>query len=247
MIPVLLIHKGGIYKTNRFKNPLYIGDPINAIRLFNDLGVDEICILDIDASKSNIIPNYNAIEDMASEAFMPFSYGGGIKTIDQANSLLQLGIEKIVLNHAVQNNHKLINECATQFGSQSVVVSINYKKKIFNGNLCFDHVTNNTLKINIVNAAMAAQKAGAGEVMINSVDRDGLMCGLDVDTIKEVSAVISIPVVACGGAGNIEHIHAAVEAGASAVAAGSMFIFHGKQNGVLINYPTEEQLGKYLK
>lgn len=247
MIPVLLIHKGGVYKTSRFKNPVYIGDPINAIRIFNDLEVDEICILDIDASKSNIIPNYNAIEEMASEAFMPFSYGGGIKTSDQANSLLQLGIEKIVLNHSVQKNYKLINECAEQFGSQSVVVSLNYKKKIFNSSLCFDHVTNKTLKINIINAALAAQKAGAGEVMINSVDRDGLMSGLDVDVIKEVSSVTSIPIIACGGAGNIKHIHEAVEAGASAVAAGSMFIFHGKQRGILINYPSEEQLGEYLK
>ena len=116
MIPVLLIHNGGIYKTNRFKNPVYIGDPINAIRLFNDLGVDEICILDIDVSKKNIAPNYDAIEGMASEAFMPFSYGGGIKTIEQANRLLQLGIEKIVFNHAVQTNQKLINQCGRIIG-----------------------------------------------------------------------------------------------------------------------------------
>ena len=247
VIPVLLIHLGGVYKTNRFKNPVYIGDPINAIRLFNDLGVDEICILDIDASKNNISPNYDAIEDMASEAFMPCSYGGGIKTIEQANSLLQLGIEKIVFNHAVQKNHELVNQCALHFGSQSVVVSINYKRNFFNSNLCFDHVKNNTFKISISNAAMAAEEAGAGEIIINSVDRDGLMCGLDVSTIKEVSALVDIPLVACGGAGSIEHIQAAAQAGANAVAAGSMFIFHGKQNGVLINYPNEEQLQKYLK
>lgn len=247
MIPVLLIHKGGIYKTIKFNDPIYIGDPINAIRLFNDLGVDEICILDIDASKKNISPNYDIIEDMASEAFMPCSYGGGIKTIEQANSLLQLGIEKIVFNHAVQTSHNLIKQCAEYFGSQSVVVSIDYKKKIFNGNICFDHVKNKTLKISISNAAIAAENAGAGEIIINSVDRDGLMNGLDVDVITEVSAKVGIPIVACGGAGNVAHIQEAVHAGASAVAAGSMFVFHGKQKGILINYPKEEQLQKYLK
>jgi len=247
VIPVLLIHNGGIYKTIKFNDPIYIGDPINAIRLFNDLGVDEICILDIDASKKNISPNYDTIEDMASEAFMPCSYGGGIKTIEQANSLLQLGIEKIVFNHAVQTSHNLINQCVEYFGSQSVVVSIDYKKKIFNGNICFDHVKNKTLKISISNAAIAAENAGAGEIIINSVDRDGLMNGLDVDVITEVSAKVGIPIVACGGAGNVEHIQEAVHAGASAVAAGSMFVFHGKQKGILINYPKEEQLQKYLK
>jgi len=247
VIPALLIHNGGIYKTSRFKNPVYIGDPLNAIRLFNDLGVDEICILDIDASKKNIKPNYSAIEEMASEAFMPFSYGGGIKTIDEANTLLQLGIEKIVLNYAVLHSHKLTNQCAEQFGSQSVVVSINYKKKIFSGNLCYDYVKKKTLEINVSNAALDAQKSGAGEVIINSVDRDGLMCGLDLETIKEVTDVISLPLVACGGAGSVEQIQAAIEAGASAVAAGSMFIFHGKQRGILISYPKEAELNKYLK
>ena len=247
VIPVLLIHKGGVYKTKRFKKPVYIGDPINAIRLFNDLEVDEIVILDVDASKHNNPPNFEFIEELASEAFMPFSYGGGIKTVDQAKNIFQLGIEKIVLNHAVQNNCKLITECADRFGSQSVVVSVNYKKKLFNGEMCFDHVSNNTLKINVIDAVIATEKAGAGEIILNSVDRDGLMAGLDVDLIKEISTIINIPIVACGGAGSVAHMQAAKEAGASAIAAGSMFVFHGKQNGVLINYPKEEQLSAYLK
>jgi len=247
VIPVLLIHNGGIYKTNKFQAPVYIGDPINAIRLFNDLGVDEICILDIDASKKNVPPNYKAIEDIASEAFMPLSYGGGIRTIDHATNLFQLGIEKIVLNHVVQNDTEIVNKCASQFGSQSVVVSIDYKKTLFNGNQCYDHVKRKTLKMKVSDAAAFAQSSGAGEVMINSVDRDGLMCGMDVDTIRGVSGVIDVPLVVCGGAGNIEDIQNAVHAGATAVAAGSMFVFHGKQNGVLINYPEEEQLEKYLR
>ena len=247
MIPVLLIHNGGVYKTNKFKNPVYIGDPINAIRLFNDLEVDEICILNVDASKLNTALNYDVIEDMANEAFMPFSYGGGVKTVDQANQLLKLGIEKIVINHAVQNNNRLIGECAERFGSQSVVVSIDYKKKIFNGNVLYDHVRKKTLQINVVDAAVEAEKSGAGEIIVNSVDRDGLMCGMDVDLIKSVSDVVDIPIVACGGAGNIEHIQKAEESGASAIAAGSMFVFHGRQRGVLINYPKETELQEYLK
>jgi imidazole glycerol-phosphate synthase subunit HisF len=247
VIPVLLIHNGGVYKTNKFKSPVYIGDPINAIRLFNDLEVDEICVLNIDASKLNTTLNYDFIEDMANEAFMPFSYGGGVKTVDQANQLLKLGIEKIVINHAVQNNNKLISECAEKFGSQSIVVSIDYRKKLFNGNVLYDHVRKKTLQTNVVDAALMAEKSGAGEIIVNSVDRDGLMSGMDVDLIKSVADVVDIPIVACGGAGNIEHMQKAEEAGASAIAAGSMFIFHGRQNGVLINYPKEEQLSTYLK
>ena len=131
VIPVLLIHQGGLYKTVKFKNPTYIGDPINAIRIFNDLEVDEIVVLDIDASKDNKPPDYNFIQMLASEAFMPFTYGGGIKTIDNARQVFSCGVEKIVLNHSIQNNYSLISECTNMFGSQSVVVSIDYKNKLF--------------------------------------------------------------------------------------------------------------------
>lgn len=247
VIPVLLIHQGGVYKTKGFTHPVYIGDPINTIRLFNDLEVDEIVVLDIDATKKNNSPNFEMIEELASEAFMPFAYGGGIKSIDQARVILQCGIEKVVLNHAIQNNYDLITECADQFGSQSVVASIDYTKRIFGGNVHFDHVSNKPLKTNIVNAAIASEQAGAGEILINSVDLDGLMTGLDIETIKEVSDSVNIPFIVCGGAGNLDHLKDAEQAGASAIAAGSMFIFHGKQRGVLINYPKEANLRKYLQ
>lgn len=247
IIPVLLIYRDGVYKTRKFKNPVYIGDPINAIRLFNDLEVDEIIVLDIEASKQEKAPDYKMIEELTSEAFMPFAYGGGIKTVDHARKILQCGIEKVVLNHAIQNSGNLITKCSQQFGSQSVVASIDYKKKMFGGNNHYDHVSKKTLKTSVVDAALTAEQAGAGEILINSIDRDGLMTGLDVETIQSVSNVVNVPLVACGGAGNLEHLQEAAQMGASAIAAGSMFVFHGKQRGVLINYPKEANLRQYIK
>ena len=246
-IPVLLLHQGGIYKTTKFKSLVYIGDPINAIRLFNDMMVDEIIILDIDASKSCSAPNYELISHLSSEAFMPFAYGGGINTVDHARRILQCGVEKVILNHAIQLSKDLISDCAERFGSQSVVASIDYKKKLFGGYVHYDHVAGKRLNMSVVDAAIAFEKAGAGEIMINSVDRDGTMSGLDCETIHQVAQAVQVPVIACGGAGIIEHLKEAAKNGASAIAAGSMFVFHGKQRGVLINYPNETKLRRYIK
>ena len=243
---MLLLHNGGVYKTTRFGNPAYVGDPINAIRLFNDLEVDEICVLDIDASKISSEPDYDMISDLASEAFMPFSYGGGIVSLPDAIRLLRLGVEKVVVNHSVQGNPSLIRELADEIGSQSVVVSIDYKKKVLSGKKCYDHVSGKSLGYNVVDIAVEAEQTGAGELLINSVDRDGMMAGLDLDTIAAVSQAVNVPLIACGGAGSLEHLSAAKNAGASAVAAGSMFVYHGKQKGVLINYPNESTLRNAL-
>lgn len=247
LIPVLLIHRNGIYKSINFSNYKYIGDPINAIRIFNDLEVDEICILDIDVSKNNESPNYELIEDIASEAFMPFSYGGGIKTVDQAKKIFNLGIEKIIVNHVIHQNLSLITECAERFGSQSIIASIDFKKNIFNKYLCYDHVSKKKLNTGVIDLVVSAEKAGAGEILINSVDRDGLMTGMDIKLINELNKLTNIPIIACGGAGNLEHVKNAMEAGANAIAAGSMFVFHGNQKGILINYPEKDQLEKFLK
>jgi cyclase len=246
VIPLLLIHRGGLYKTSKFKNPTYIGDPINAIHLFNSMEVDEIIVLDIDASKHKRDPNYEMLEELVSEAFMPFSYGGGITQVEQAKKILQCGIEKVILNHAVQENFDLITKCAEQFGSQSVVVSIDYKKKMFGDSVRFDHVNGRFLKKEVVQSAIISEKFGAGEILINSVDRDGVMAGLDIKMIKKVSDAVNVPLIACGGAGSLDHLQAAEQAGASAIAAGSMFVFYGKQKGVLINYPEESIIRKYL-
>lgn len=247
VIPVLLIHKEGVYKTYKFKKPVYIGDPVNAIRLFNDLEVDEIAVLDIDASKDKRPPNYEMIKELTSEAFMPFSYGGGITNTDQASRILQCGIEKIILNHGVQEKVELISECAKKFGSSSVVVSIDYVKKFYGGYFVYDHVSKKALKIKLLEAVLKAEEAGAGEILINSVDRDGLMKGLDNERIGEASRILKVPLVACGGAGSMEHLREAEDSGCSAVAAGSLFVFYSKQKGVLINYPKETELQEYLK
>ena len=246
LIPVLLIHNLGVYKTKKFKRPIYIGDPINTVRLFNDLEVDEIIILDIDASKNKTEPNFDFIEELASEAFMPFAYGGGIQTVDQAQKIIQLGAEKIVLNHQAHKNNSLISDCAKKFGSQSIVGSIDYKKKIFSEEMLYDHVSEKILNKTLIDSVLESQKAGAGELMITSVERDGQMEGMDISIIKKVSSLLSIPLISCGGIGSLIHIKKAHQAGAEALAAGSFFVFYGKQNGILINYPKETELEKVL-
>ncbi len=247
LIPVLLIHSNGVYKSINFNNYRYIGDPINTIRIFNDLEVDEICILDIDASKNSKSPNYELLEDLTSEAFMPFSYGGGIQTTDQAKNIFNLGIEKIIVNYAIQRNLNLIEECSNKFGSQSIIASIDYKKNFFNKKFCYDHVSKKKLNINIKDFVVLVEKAGAGEILLNSVDRDGLMNGMDTDLIQELSLITNVPIIACGGAGNLEHVKKASVAGANAIAGGSMFVYHGNQKGILINYPSKDQLQNYLE
>ena len=247
VIPVLLIHKGGVYKTTKFAKPVYIGDPINAIRLFNDMEVDEIAVLDVDASKNGSSPDFGLVGELASEAFMPFAYGGGITSIDQVQAILQYGIEKIVINHAFLDDYRFISKCADDIGRQSLVVSIDCKKKIMGGYGVFDHVSGKNLKMDVLEVINCAEEAGAGEILINSVDRDGTMSGIDNDLVKLVTDSVSVPVIACGGAGSLEHLQAAEQNGASAIAAGSMFVFKGKQRGVLINYPNEEQLRAFLR
>jgi len=247
VIPVLLIHKGGVYKTKRFEKPRYIGDPINAIRLYNDLQADEIIILDIDASKQNISPNLEIIEDIVSEAFMPVAYGGGINNVNLAGEILKTGVEKIILNKLVQRNQESLKNYINRFGSSSVVVCIDYKIDSSGIRRQFDHVSMSSLESSVEDAVKALQAIGVGEIMIHSVDRDGLMMGLDIETIKKISSFIEIPMIACGGAGKIEDLMDATEAGANAVAAGSMFVYLGKLNGVMINYPSEEILSRYIR
>lgn len=247
LIPILLIYQGGVYKTRKFKNPLYIGDPINTIRLFNDLEVDEIMILDINASKEKREPDYEMVEELASEAFMPVGYGGGIRTVEQAKLVLNCGVEKVVVNNAAHTNSALIQECVARFGSQSVVVSIDYAKKILGGLRQYDHVSRKFLQMSPLEAAESAEKLGAGEILLNCVDRDGSMEGLDVELVQEASRSLSVPIVACGGAGSLHHLKEIEEAGASAIGGGSFFVFRGKQRGILISYPAEEVLREYLR
>jgi cyclase len=247
VIPVLLLQKKALVKTIKFKNPKYIGDPINAIKIFNDKEVDELIILDIDASKECRKPDYKLISEVASECFMPLGYGGGISTINQAEHLFNIGIEKVIINSKAVSNPKLITELAKISGNQSVIVSIDIKKNWANKSKLFSYLGNEIPNISIVEFVQQMESLGAGELIINSVDQDGMMNGLDIDLIKDVVDAVNIPVVGCGGAGNVYHLRDVFKsAKASAVAAGSMFVFHGPHQAVLINYPTQKELSAIL-
>jgi len=242
VIPALLLHEGGIVKSVKFKDYKYIGDPINAVKIFNDKEVDEIAIIDIDASRENRAPKIKALAEIASEAFMPMAYGGGISSIDQIKQILYNGIEKIIINKAALNNPDLITAAAKLFGSQSVVVSIDVKTALFKGQKVFGENGKKNTGMGPHIFAKRMQNAGAGEILLNSIDNDGTFKGYDTDLIKTVSAFVDIPVIAMGGAASVNDFKNAVNSGASAVAAGSMFVFQGPHKAVLINYPSQKEL-----
>ncbi|MDB4513364.1 AglZ/HisF2 family acetamidino modification protein [Akkermansiaceae bacterium] len=243
VIPVLLLSEGGLVKTEKFKKPVYVGDPINAIRIFNDKEVDELIFLDIDASKENRGPDFALLEQIASECFMPLGYGGGITTLEQIKRIYSTGIEKVVLNSVVFDKPELVEAAAAAAGSQSVVVSIDYKRVPFGKTKVYSHAKRKTPSKSVVELAKEMESRGAGELILNSIDQDGKMKGYDLDMIAAISGELTIPVVACGGAGCVGHLSDAVKKGkATAVAAGSMFVFHGPHKAVLINYPSQEKL-----
>ena len=247
VIPCLLLQGEGLVKTTRFKDPTYIGDPINAIRIFNDKEVDELIFLDITASREGRGPAFQAIRDFASECFMPVGYGGGIRSLEDARQVLSLGIEKIILNTMALRRPELVSEIAREFGSQAVVVSIDAKKRLLGGHEVF--AADGTEKTGLKPAAHAQRmvELGAGEIFLNSIDRDGTQTGYDLALVRSVATAVSVPVIACGGAGSLAHFGEAVAEGhASAVSAGSMFVFHGKHRAVLISYPTRAELDAAL-
>ena len=239
---MLLYSSSGLVKTIRFKNPKYIGDPINAIKIFNDKEVDELILIDIDAYKNKKEPNIDFIKKMATECFMPLCYGGGISKLDEIEKILYNGVEKISLNSIAHHNPNVIKEAANKFGSQSIVVSMDVKKNWLNKEYVYtDKGTNNT-KLNPIEFAKKMEDHGAGELFVNSIDRDGTYSGYNIELIEKISKSVTIPVIACGGAKSITDFRLAINAGASAVAAGSMFVFFGELKSVLINYPTTEEL-----
>lgn len=242
VIPCLLLRGNGLVKTIRFKDPVYIGDPINAVRIFSEKEVDEIVILDIDASREGRDPNYELISEIAGECFMPMAYGGGVRTLEQIRRLIRCGVEKIVINSAAAENTQLFTDAAKVFGSQAIVAGVDVKRTLFNSFRIVTKSASVDTKLKLEAHLSNLEKSGAGEILINSVDRDGTMSGFDLDLIKAVAKNVRIPVVACGGAGNAEHLREAQLAGATAVSAGSMFVFHGKHKAVLISYPDEARI-----
>ena len=247
VIPTLLLDNGGLYKTTKFKNPKYVGDPINAVRIFNNKEVDELILLDYTATKESRIPNFDQIQEIVSEAFMPIGYGGGINSLEHIEMLFKIGIEKVILNSAAFSNEIILTEAIKIFGSQSVVVSVDYKKDFFGVNVIYTHSGKRKQKIEISRACQHFQELGVGEIMINSIDREGTMNGYDISSINKISNELLIPVIASGGAGNISHLVDGVKAGASAVAAGSMFIFQGIHKAVLLSYITSDEVINYNK
>lgn len=242
LIPVLLLQNRGLVKSVKFGAYKYIGDPINAVRIFNEKEVDELCLLDIEVSKQRKEPDYKLIEEIGSEAFIPFSYGGGITSLEQAKIILKLGAEKLVLNSVLFSNIALVRQIADHAGSQSVVASVDVKKNFWGKYEVYSHALKKTMSLNLDHFLVQLIEAGAGEILINSVDMDGTMQGLDLALIARLKDKISVPLVACGGAGKIEDLKNGIEAGADAIAAGSLFVFHGKHKAVLINYPERTKL-----
>lgn len=248
VIPVLLIHKKGLYKTTKFKQAKYVGDPINAIKIFNEKEVDELILLDIDASKEGREPDYKMIEKVASECFMPLCYGGGVKSIDQIRKIFSLGVEKISLNHCTLTDSRLIEEASAVFGSQSIVGTVNIKKSFFGKHKLYNHVSKKTLSKPIKTFLTELINKGVGEIFINDVDNDGVMEGFNVELLKELSSNLSVPIICCGGAGTLEHCRSVIaQTDASAVSAGSMFVFQGKHRAVLITYPERNKLDLLFK
>lgn len=246
VIPVLLLQNEGLVKTVQFKNPKYIGDPLNAVRIFNEKEVDELIFLNISATtESQPIP-FGFLKEIAEECFMPLAYGGGIKTLEDIRAVLKIGIEKVIVNSLLFQDLKVVKEAIDQFGSSTIVASLDVKKNLFGKYELYSH--KGKVKKNPVEFARELEKIGVGEIMIQSIDRDGTMKGYDLELISEISASVQIPVIACSGANTPEDLDKAVNrAGASAVAAGSMFVFHGKHRAVLITYPDQTELKRIFK
>lgn len=240
VMPCLLLNAGGLYKTVRFQDPQYVGDPINAIRIFNDKEVDEMIVLDIGAAVSDTI-DFGLIADFASECFMPLCYGGGIRSIEDMRRLFAVGIEKISLNSAAVETPTLVSAAADEFGSQSITVSLDIRGHRRRGPGVFIRGGRVRVPGTPLDYARRAVALGAGEILFTSVDREGTRTGYDLDLVAQFAAEINVPVVANGGAGELRHMRQAFEAGASAVAAGSLFVFQGTHRAVLITYPSQEE------
>lgn len=243
IIPCLLIQDGGLVKTVKFKDPKYVGDPINAVKIFNEKEADELIVIDIDATINNVEPNYKQIANLAAECRMPLCYGGGIRTAEQAKKIIALGVEKIAISSAALENPTLITQIAEEIGSQSVVVVLDHKSRMLSKtNDVWTHNGTRNTKRSVLDVALEVEKLGAGEIVINSIDNDGRMKGYDVDLALKLRQAVHIPITVLGGGGSLDDMHSVVAAcGVVGVAAGSFFVFKGSYRAVLISYPSAQQ------
>ena len=247
VIPVLLLRKGDLVKTVRFDSPAYVGDPINAVRIFNEKRVDELILLDISATRTRVASNEPLLKDIASEAFMPVAVGGGVSNLDQVERILKLGVEKVVVNSAAFESPSLVTSIATRFGSQSVIVSMDVRRKLFGSYRVYTHGGRESSGLTPAVYARRMVDSGAGEVLVTAVDREGTGIGYDLSLTRMVADAVDVPVIANGGASSINDFAAAVRDGhAEAVAASSMFIYQGKHRAVLISFPDEASLREEL-
>jgi len=248
IIPVLLLKNKGLVKSVSFKNHRYIGDPINAVKIFNDLKADELVFLDILASKEKRTISLEFVKNVGEEANMPFAVGGGITTLEQIKSIIAAGAEKVVINTKASCDPDFIRSASENFGSSTIVVCIDVKKGFLSKEQTWILNGRKPTGISPVEFAKKVEERGAGEIIIQSINRDGSMQGYDIDLIRKISEAVRIPVIALGGAGNIQHMKQAyTEAYANGLAAGSMFVYHGARNGILINYPDRSQIANLIK
>jgi imidazole glycerol-phosphate synthase subunit HisF len=246
VIPTLLLSGEKLVKTVRFDKPKYVGDPINAIRIFNEKEVDELVLLDIHATRKGTPPNYRLIEQIAGECFMPLCYGGGISDLEQARTLFSLGVEKVSIQTSILDDKTLITQICDQFGSQSVVAAVDVKRDWLGRRRTYGAARRASISLSWQTHLQQTVDAGAGEVLLTSVDREGTLSGLDLELIREASSLTRVPLIAAGGTGSLADIQAAIKAGASAVGVGAFFVFHGPHRAVLITYPKYSELEALL-
>jgi cyclase len=237
IIPVLLLSGQGLVKTRKFRDPTYLGDPVNTIRIFNDMEVDELVLLDIRATPTGDPPQFNTLREIAAEALFPLAYGGGVRSIDHGLRIIESGFERIVVNSACATDPQAVRKMCLELGSSSIVASMDVGTRWLRGEVVKVEGGRTTVKFSVEDWARRIEDLGVGEIMVNAIERDGEMCGYDLELIRRISSVVSVPVIACGGASSFADFSAAVKAGAAAAAGGAVFVFKGKHRGVLIQYP----------
>lgn len=243
VIPCLLLKDGGLVKTVKFDRPKYIGDPINAVKIFNEKEVDELIFLDIEASRSRSGPKFDVLRELVTECFMPFSYGGGIHDVEQIKNVLRIGVEKVIINNRALQDIGFIKQAVGRFGSSTIIGAIDINVDIWGRTRLFDHVNRENLKKDVTTHINDLCDAGVGEIFLNFVNRDGTYSGYDTLRIKSLISDVNVPVIVCGGASEMEDIAMIVrETGVSGAAAGSLFVYQGPHRAVLISYPRQEEL-----
>lgn len=246
IIPCLLLQDGGLVKTIKFKEGKYIGDPLNAIKIFNEKEVDELVFLDIDATKCNQEPKYDLIKEIATECFMPFSYGGGINNLNQIEKILKIGVEKVIINNTIFVNPNLLKEASKEFGNSTIIGAVDVKCNFWGKKLVYNYFSKKTTNLYPLEYCKTLEDYGVGEILLNSVDREGTGMGYDLDLIKDLSSNLKIPLIVNGGAHTMNDFKEALVNGASAAVAGSFFVFQGSHKAVLITYPSYKEINELI-